>query len=131
MKMGIVSFDEINAEHRDLAAQCIGVVEANSFERHMLWSQYSPKSDRCYKGHVSEWQELGSGCMFGVGRLAGHDVCVQIWFARLDDKWVMFYDPCSRIVDHDLVTEWRVKYMSHAKHTDANNFHIIIHSLRD
>lgn len=128
--MRFVSFPDINDEHKDLAARCVGVVEANSFERLSLWQKKSPRSETS-RNPVNTWQDLGSGCMFHVGDCDGRPVNVEISFACINGKWVMFYWPCSQVVDFNLVEEWLEKYMSHARKSDAMNFHNIIFHIND
>lgn len=128
--MRIVGFKDICEEHMNLAKQCVGIVEANSFERFSIWEKNSPKAMNPSRP-VGTWEEGRSGGMFHVGDIGGRAVNVQFFFDRIDGKWVMFYSPCSSAVDWNLIEEWRKTDMGHAKHTDAMNFHIVKHHISD
>ena len=130
--MRIVDFNNIGEDHKAIAMLCVGMVEATSFEHHCLWQQFSPESPRSFKKeYVKTWEQRLSGCMFCVGMCGESPVNVEVSFARIDGKWVMFYDACSQVVDHRLVEAWRAKHMSHAVNTNANNFHIVLHHIVD
>ena len=126
--MKLVSFKDICEDNLAIAKQCEGVIEATSFESHVLWQQHSPESKTRFRGmNITSWEHRSSGSMFSVGEFGGSEVCVEISFARINGKWVMFYNACSQVVDHRLVDQWLKEHMSHAVKTDANNSHIVFH----
>lgn len=126
--MNIVGFKDISPEFKKIAETCVGIVNANHFEQHALWCNHSPESTTAtYK--VKTWHQMLSGGMFQVGTINYRPVTVEFSFAQINGKWVMFYNACSVLVDHDMVDVWRNTDMAHAKHSDAQNFHIVLHHI--
>ncbi|MFA7341246.1 MAG: hypothetical protein WC028_30970 [Candidatus Obscuribacterales bacterium] len=75
-------------------AQVEYMVEADNFVYHTLWSTW----------HESiKWQPDAAGRMVGLGILIGRNVNVEVRFARLNGHMVMFYYPCSQLVDYTMV----------------------------
>lgn len=100
------------------------VVEATSFEQHVLWS--------LYKACVSTWERDGLGASVTVGECAGKPVVVSCAWARLDGVLVLFFEAVSQVVDNDMVDAWlRVNCCPQCGDgrralTDAGNFHQVM-----
>lgn len=124
-----IGFKDIHEEFKELAKQCVGVVEATSFEKLSIWQYYSPQSHTKGSHPATSWVQKLSGGAFCAGDFGDMPVNIEFTFECINGKWVMFYDPCSMVVDHRLVEKWLDDHMSHAKHTNAMNFHNIMHHI--
>lgn len=101
----------------------VGVVEANSFERMMLWKENQDIGKRT-------WVENNSGYGVTVGEVAGDPVFLSVLTAQVDGHKLLFIDPTSQVVDHRLVRKWLDKNLPQSAFradgllniTDAMNF---------
>jgi hypothetical protein len=105
------------------------VVEANNNEKHHWWKDFN-------KDHPLEQIMFGFGV--NVGTVNNLPVFLELSFYHVYDKLVMFYNPCSRMVDWDMVDEWitallhknypeyKGKYPKLDYGCDANNDHQIV-----
>ena len=84
----------------DFLADTHGVVDANSYERLMLWSE-NQRRDR-----PLTWQENNLGLMEYVGWLDSRPICISLTTAIVDGKKILFVDPTSQLVDHALIDSW-------------------------
>ena len=109
------------------------VVECNSFEQLQLWKKY--------KDEVN-WEENLCGFMPKVGELCGRPIHLEIHFAKIHGKTVMFYEACSQLVDYLQVDDWLIKnayphcgYNENSggchPRTNAMNFHICVHKMKE
>lgn len=92
-------FDE---PHRDVAndprlGHLVAIVLASSDERHALWSRWNGKLD---------WRQEPAGWMASIGTFGGMPVTVTLDFATIDGGMVVFADPVSLVVHHDMVERW-------------------------
>lgn len=105
-------------------AKIDGLVEATDFERDCLWEKYHDKS-----GY--DWQDDGNGYLITVGEtVAKNDepslpISFTVLFATIKGQRIAFWSDCSRIVDHDLISEWFKVNVPNARKTNAQNFHNI------
>lgn len=129
--MQCISFCNLDPYFKDLIKKCVGAVEATSYERHCIWAEYSPLSKRRVSFSVKTWIDNNTGVMFTAGTVGNHPVTIEMYFSYIDDQWVLFYNPCSRVVDYDIVNEWLKHELSHTKQTDAMNFHNILNHIKD
>lgn len=113
------------------------VIEADDFARQTLWERFS--TEALYKTELNtiRWEQDGMGWMPTIGHVNNMPVCVAFAWAKLNGVLVVFYNPCSRIVDHEMVDDYMKKYCNpqydHGRraHCDANNFHHVISYIRD
>lgn len=104
------------------------VVEATNQEKTMLWCEWSCEAaDHMYGSPEHErvpWEQVRDGWAHQVGELAGFPVVIDISFAIIYGELVMFYNGCSRVVDHEMLREWLVSnvpaYLNN--HTNSTNF---------
>ena len=85
------------------------LVEANDYERHMLWINYADAAAtyRLPSNHTVKWSGAGAdGFMVEVGDLAEMPVCVVFTFDQINDKTVVFYHASSQVVDHRMIEKW-------------------------
>jgi hypothetical protein len=107
---------------------CVGVVEANSYERHMLWDE-NRRRDTC-----RSWESNNQGLMAHVGTLAKMPVWVSLWTTKVDGHKILFIDPTSAVVDHRMIRKWLKKNLpktafrqdGYVNKTDAMNFHNVL-----
>jgi len=94
----------------------IGIVEANSYESMMLW------------------KENCQGLFDYAGWIDKRPICISMINAVIDGHKVLFYDACSRLVDHEMVDEYFKKHLpksarqpngEYINHTNAMNFYNI------
>lgn len=108
------------------------MVEANDFTRDALRNAW---------GHRISWQpENGGDCSVRLGLLIGVHIMVEVRFARLNGKLVMFYAPISRLVDYNMVDTFVADvrklaaqarpHSTPAGHCSANDFHSCVHFCR-
>jgi hypothetical protein len=103
----------------------VGVVEANSFEQHMLWSENRQRT------HPRTWEQLNPGLLETVGVLDGRPVCVSLHKVRVGGHLILFVDATSQVVDHEMIARWMADTMPRSalrengivNRTDAMNFH--------
>lgn len=99
------------------------MVEASRFERHTLWSEFS-------KHHI--WHDINAGDVLTIGTLYSRPIVMTFTWAFIDDQCVCFYDCCSQLVDWKMVEDWIKENFHKTKaKTDAANFHICLHTIRD
>lgn len=106
----------------------VGVVEANRFEHHALW-RFNDERER-----KLSWVENLSGLGETIGYINKRPVHVSLLTAVVDGHKLLFIDPTSTLVDHDMVRAWLAKTMpvtafedndprKRLNITDAMNFH--------
>lgn len=140
--MSIHKFD-IDADDAALFKDVHFMVAANDNERQMLWEQWHYRPTDGMK--AIPWEQINPGHIVTIGKvrlggLRGHvfPVCVNIAYARVHGKKIMMYWPCSLIVDHKMVEDWRNYWFQRAGtqtksglcHTNGMNFHICEQALR-
>ena len=109
------------------------LVEGTHEEQMGVWLRFN---ERC------ELWKSGSGWLYTVGHLTVQTdedlveggsrrmpVTVEVTFVPVDGHVVCFYEAASRIVDHDMVRAYVEGKAPHASHTNATNFHHVIHGL--
>lgn len=102
----------------------VGVVEANSFEQHMLWAE-NRRRDR-----PQTWEQINPGLWETVGHLDDRPVCVSLSKVRVGNHLLLFIYPTSQVVDHRLIDRWAEKASPQTafingriNRVDAMNFH--------
>jgi hypothetical protein len=114
-------------------------VEGDSFVYHALWGKYS--TETLYKTPMSvvRWEEdcMGTVTQIGYldtigevgGRMRGRPININFRWAKLNGHSIMFYDPCSQLVDYKMVEDWLDKYTKFRR-CDANNFHNVLELIK-
>lgn len=105
-----------------------GAVEANDYEALCLWSENRQRDKPL------SWRQELSGYHKTIGELAGMPVCMSLHIIYVDGKKILFYDPCSQVVDHRIVEEWLDKHLpdtarrsdGYINKTNAMNFHNVL-----
>lgn len=105
----------ISEDIEDYIKGTVGIVEANSFEYHCLWKEARGNRDWVERGH-------GYGPVVGYSA-GGNPVALSLRSARIDGHGILFIEPTSAVVDHDLIKSWLSKHLPGVKKVDAQNFH--------
>lgn len=124
--MSILPFRDEDSEYfKDV----VYLVEANSYEKLMLWGEYydSPTAERAHC--FTTWEQESSGWGITVGFIEDMPVCVSISYAKLNGKRVMFYTDTSTVVDHRMIEKW-LRHFTQAPECNAMNFHHCLHHIQ-
>jgi len=112
------------------------VVESNRNEDNLLWRMHAQEAHRhgLHLGdqHRVEWVQDTSGLFIQVGTYAGKPVSMSLSFATLNGKLVVFFDPTSTLVCHDMIDTWLAEHIAprgDVLRTDAANFHVVLHAV--
>lgn len=104
----------------------VGSVEATNAEYHNLWEYWHSKRGK-------QWDQINSGLLPIVGRLAGMPICISLMKATVDGNLLLFWHATSQIVDHRAIEAWLEASLPDSarwpdgrlNRTDAMNFHNI------
>jgi len=107
-------------------------IEANSFERQMLWQEN-------HENVLWEQDNEGFGKIIGhINKQKTKPVNVCFSFSMINGQHICFYEAISRFVDHTMVEEyieknWPIKWDNDTRRamTDANNFHLALSAISD
>lgn len=113
--------EEIARRLTQWRAKTVYVVEASDTEHQFLWERYH---------HMVSWEQLNPGEMATIGHLKKKPLCVDIRWARLNDQIVMFYYPCSTMIDWSWVKNWVSQEYPGRPSCNAANFHNCLGDLR-
>ncbi len=92
-----------------------GVVEATSFEQHVLWKENRERNK------PRAWDDRGrSGYMPAVGKVGDSTVRISIFKVPIDDQMILFYHDVSSIVDHEQIRQWLDDYLPASAHEDGD-----------
>jgi len=119
--------------------QTLFVVEATSFETHMLWQEHASGSTNRQKiFKPRRWEQVNPGWSVTVGELDGRPVCVSMMWNRVDGHLVMFWEPTSQVVDHIQIDAWLGKHFdgkwdngTRDATCNAMNFHHCLNAIDD
>lgn len=111
----------------ELLAGVVGIIDAASFEQHMLWA------DNSRREQPLTWKENMSGLTAIVGLLGEMPVCISLFTAEIDGHKLLFWHATSQVVDYRMIDKWMIENLPksafHAdgrvNQTDAGNFHNI------
>lgn len=99
------------------------IFEGNRNETQHAWQRY--------KDH---WKEELTGFLLTIGRLYDRPICISVSAFTLHGQQVFAYDPCSQLVDHDMIDEWLKHHFptlmpekGYHYRADGGNFHLIEH----
>lgn len=136
--------DEFVAKH---LKETSAVVEATSNEQHMLWERWSVENSYRVRDPRDQrpfvyWEQISRGFMETLGAFRfGKDVMpvvMSVFWARLRvrptdaGRLVMFWHLCSQVTDGRMAEKFFKENLSKKIiTTDAQNFHIVVHSLKE
>jgi hypothetical protein len=106
----------------------VGVVEANSFESLCLWQKY-------HKERGLSWEDSTGGPLVTIGRCDDRPVCISLFVNVIDGHRVLFMEPTSLVVDHQMIDNWLFQNLpitarkndgKYLNKVDAMNFHNVL-----
>lgn len=111
----------------------VGVVEADSYAQHMLWTEYADQAARFgYKerGIRFPWEQGMMGHGRQVGMIDAMPVMISLSVNVVDGHRLLFYYGMSRVVDHEMIRDWLTANLpptafrndGHINNEDAMNF---------
>jgi hypothetical protein len=113
---------------RDYLKGVEAMVEANSYEKHHLWMDFSKQSKEAGYGRAADsilfdWGSVGMGYFACVGKFADQPVMVSLLIDIIDGHRVLFWYVSGTYADHDLADAWLAENVpnSHIR-GDANGF---------
>lgn len=114
-----------DAEMTKFLQGVVGVVEANTYEQHMLWHE-----NRCH-GQPKTWVSNTFGLRAVIGDLADMPVCISLLTAEVEDHKLLFVYATSQVVDYRMVDKWLEDTLpksafredGRVNRVDAMNFH--------
>jgi hypothetical protein len=130
-------------------ADTIFIVEATRNEQHTFWERYStenrklslqqnPNYQPAWNYRLVNWEQDSIGFSLQVGELDKRPVCVSFFFVRIDGQRVVFVDPTSQVVDHEMIRKWFEKNFyptwndgTRFAHCDSSNFHHCLDAVRE
>lgn len=90
------------------------IVEATNFEGSQLWK---------YFGIDLKWKQHTGGWLPTVGYIYKKPICISTMFATINNKFVLFWHPTSRMVDHAKIDEYFKKHCrENVKHVECYSF---------
>lgn len=90
------------------------IVEATQFEEMTLWELSS--------GDL-HWQYHNGGWLPTVGYIYKKPICISTMFATISNKFVLFWHPTSRMVDHAKIDDYFKKHCREdVKHVECYSF---------
>lgn len=125
-----------NKADKDLFKDVVFLVEATHHEQHKFWvdHHYKPRPE----SPVVRWEQEGMGHTITIGELDKRPVCVSIFYAKINDKRVLFYEGTSQVVDHNMIEEWlhhftlkTIRWDNGQRwaHCDSSNFHLCLDAI--
>lgn len=99
----------------------MGVVEATSYEKHMLWREYAEEASQFAIGETIryKWEETGHGYGEHIGDIGGKPVCVSILTSNVDGKHLLFWHVTSIAADYEMIDRWLVGNCPNAVRSDG------------
>jgi hypothetical protein len=105
-------------------ADCLYLIEANSYETHKLWEDYSDQGRRDPPTKkVAKWSSGIGGPAITVGKLDQRPVVLSMMVREIEGIPVCFIDACSQVVDHIMIDLFLDIVMPGVQRTNASNFH--------
>lgn len=105
----------ISDEVKEFISGTVGVVEANSYETMTLWDKWT-------NVYGKSWVSHGMGYGVTIGTLDGRPVCISILHALVEGHKILFIDPTSVVVDHDMIKDWIDINLPGLRMTNSMNF---------
>lgn len=110
-------------ELQKMLSDCVGAVEANSFETMSLW-----------KDHKETWDQGYNGVLKQIGDFHDLPVCISLTTNVVNGHKILFYYATSDTVSYSMIDEWLLKNMpdsamldcGRVNKVDAMNFHNLL-----
>lgn len=92
----------MDAEMRKFLDGVVGVVEASSYEMHMLWVE----NDRSQPERKMHWVDNSAGLGQNFGSVGKMPVYGSLWTRVIDGHKILFVEMTSTVIDHRMVEAW-------------------------
>lgn len=109
--------------------EVVFTVSADSFACLELWSRNFQKVSSESKRIIYSWEEINHGFCPTIGICDHRPVNLMLMYAILNGHRVLFYDPVSQVVDHELIDKFLKLNFPGVSNCDANNFHQCLHAV--
>jgi hypothetical protein len=106
------------------------IVEANDFERHVLWEKWFHREARV------SWNQVLSGYGVTIGTIDDRPIVLSLNFAFIEGRKVLFHHVCSQLADYKMAEDWLEMHCNpvglggRKTSCDAQNFHVCVHTLQ-
>lgn len=121
----------------NFVADVVGVVEASRAEYHFLWNEYHYCAEKLGFTKLSwESERVGTGREIGTIMSGERElpVYLSLMISVINGQRILFVEPTSTGVDHDMIREWLDNNMPESAFrddgrlnmTDADNFHNVL-----
>lgn len=103
------------------------LVESSDFERQCLRVEWNAEV---------KWEQQSDGCAGQVGILSRRPVVISVFWVKIDDRLVGFWQSTSEVVDYKMIDRWLEKNCrqpggGRTARCDAQNFHICVQVIRE
>jgi hypothetical protein len=126
------AFDALksNPSMKEFLKDVVGVVEATSYEKLCLWSEWTTEKKK-------SWIQGSSGYLPTIGKLDGRPIVLSLLIHIVDGYPILFMEPTSQVIDHKMVEDWlklhlpKTAFQSNGEYVnkvDAMNFHNVFPS---
>lgn len=102
-------------EREQILENVDGIVEATRREKSQLCAEYK------LMGYP--WVENLSGIGVTVGHLGNRPIAISLIADVVRGKKILFWEPTSVLVDHDMIDKWFDDHVDCSNTADADNFH--------
>lgn len=117
----------IVSEYAELLEGVVAVVEATSYEKHVLW-------DKLHNGKGYTWEQSLSGPIVTIGYLDKRPVCISLFVHKINDRRILFIDATSGVVDWTMIDKWLEKNLpktafrdnGYLNKSDAQNIYNVV-----
>ena len=111
--------DSDNFVDTELSKEIQYLVEVDSYSKHKLFVEHKLT------------QVTSGGSMIHVGMFGDMPICMTLSVVKVNEKYVMMYEPTSMVVHYRMVEDWLKSKFPHLfegryRLTDANNFHNVM-----
>lgn len=116
--------------------QTLFVVEATSYEQFCLWQDHAAAS-ASRRFPAVRWVEINPGWGVTVGHLDRRPCVIQVCWARIEGRLVMFWHQCSQVCDSVQAEAWIDAYFDgkwdggRPARCDAQNFGLCLQAIRE
>jgi hypothetical protein len=115
----------VNDRMKDFLKEVVGVVEATSYETSCLWREWHQEEKK-------SWVQGMGGYLPTIGLLGDRPVVLSLLINTVDGHPILFMEPTSQVVDHEMIEEWLKLHLpatalkdegKFVNKVDAQNFH--------
>lgn len=140
---------KFHKEDKKYFEDVVFLVEADSYSSLALWESHSTEyltlpfaakeNEEQVKLRVN-WEQVYRGHCLTLGYIDKRPTTVDISYAIINGKKIMFYYGASQLVDHEMIKEWLHHFSlktirwdggTRWAHCDAMNFHLCLDAIEE